>query len=141
VGDFTVLAAAGVYGEDGDGIDYTYLGSASFLHNPTGISLTLSGGRSKLDDGDDPYNLYAKLGYDTEVWPIGPTGFGIDYTYGRNLTGDGDEGTSWGLAAVQKIESIDLDLYTQLRFYDLDTSAYSGVENIVVGTFGTKFTF
>jgi hypothetical protein len=141
LGDVTVLAAAGVYGEDGDGIDYTYLGSASFLHNPTGLSLTFSGGRSELDEGDDPYNLYVKLGYDTEIWPIGPTGFGIDYTYGKNLTGDGDEGTSWGLAAVQKVDGLDLDFYTQLRFYDLDTSAYSGVENIVVGTFGTKFTF
>ncbi len=141
LGDFTVLAAAGAYGGDSPDIDYTYLGSASFLHNPSGLSLTLSGGRSKLDEGDDPYNLYAKLGYDTEIWPIGPTGFGIDYTYGRNLTGDGGEGTSWGLAAVQKIESIDLELYSQLRFYDLDTSAYSGVENIVVGTLGTRFRF
>jgi hypothetical protein len=141
VGDFTVLAAAGAYGGDSADIDYTYLGSASFLHNPTGISLTFSGGRSKSDTGDDPYNLYAKLGYDSEIWPIGPTGFGIDYTYGKNLTGDGDEGTSWGLAAVQKIESIDIELYSQLRYYDLDTSAYSGVESIVVGTLGTRFRF
>ena len=78
-----MLAAASVYNTDDDNVDYAYAASASFLHDPTGLSLTLSTGGQKLDEGDDPSNLYGKIGWDTEFWPVGPTGFGIDYTQGR----------------------------------------------------------
>lgn len=142
VGDITALAAVGVYGDDTEGIDYTYTASASFLHDPTGLSLTLSTGGQKLDAGDDPQNLYAKLGWDTSFWPeIGPIGFGIDYTQGDNVSGEGDKGKSYGIAAVQQIEQYGIDLYSQLRWYDLDSATEAGLKDIVVGTFGTKFTF
>ena len=67
VGNFTLLAAASVYNIDDDNVDYAYAASASFLHDPTGLSLTLSTGGQKLDEGDDPSNLYAKVGWDTSV--------------------------------------------------------------------------
>ena len=44
VGDFTVLAAASVYNTDDDNVDYAYAASGSVLHDPTGLSLTLSTG-------------------------------------------------------------------------------------------------
>jgi hypothetical protein len=141
VGDFTLLAAASVYNPEEDGVDYAYAASASFLHDPTGLSLTLSTGGQKLDEGDDPSNLYAKLGWDTEFWAIGPTGFGVDYTQGEDISGEGDEGTSWGIAAVQRIDRYGIDLYSQLRSYSLDSATESGLKDIVVGTFGTKLTF
>ena len=141
LGDFTVLAAASTYNPDEDGVDYVYAGSASILHDQTGLSLTLSTGGQNLDQGDDAYNLYGKIGYDTEIWAIGPTGFGIDYTQGKNISGEGDEGTSYGIAAVQRIERYGVDLYTQLRSYSLDSATESDVKDIVVGTFGTKLTF
>ena len=74
-------------------------------------------------------------------WPLGPTGFGIDYTQGENISGDGAEGTSYGIAAVQRIERYGIDLYSQFRWYELDDAAEPGLKNITVGTFGTKFTF
>ena len=122
VANFTLLAAASVYNPEDDNVDYAYAASGSVLHDPTGLSLTLSTGGQKLDDGDDPSNVYAKLGWDTEFWPLGPTGFGVDYTHGDNISGDGDEGLSYGLAAVQRIERYGIDLYTQLRWYELDRS-------------------
>jgi predicted porin len=141
VGGFTMLAAASVYDDNTDGVDYTYTASASFLHDPTGLSLTLSTGGQKVDEGDDPQNLYAKLGWDTQFWAIGPTGFGIDYTQGDNVSGEGDEGKSYGIAAVQQIERYGIDLYTQLRWYSLDSTTEPDLKDIVVGTFGTKLTF
>jgi len=142
VGDFTALAAAAVYDDDTDGVDYTYTASASLLHDPTGLNLTLSTGGQKLDEGDDPQNLYAKLGWDTTFWPdLGATGFGVDWTQGDNVSGEGDKGKSYGIAAVQQIERYGIDLYTQLRWYDLDSATEPGLKDIVVGTFGTKFTF
>ena len=141
VGNFTMLAAASVYNTDDDNVDYAYAASASFLHDPTGLSLTLSTGGQKLDEGDNPSNLYGKIGWDTEFWPLGPTGFGIDYTQGENISSEGAEGTSFGLAAVQRIERYGIDLYSQLRWYELDTGAEPDLKDVVVGTFGTKFTF
>jgi predicted porin len=142
VGNFTLLGAASVYDDNTDGVDYTYTASASFLYDPIGVSLTLSTGGQKLDAGDDPQNLYGKLAWDTSFWPdIGPTGFGIDYTQGDNVSGEGDEGKSYGIAALQQIERYGIDLYTQLRWYSLDSATEAGLKDIVVGTFGTKFTF
>ena len=93
VGNFTLLAAASVYNPDEDSVDYAYAASASFLHDPTGLSLTLSTGGQKLDEGDDPQNLYGKIGWDTAFWPeIGPTGFGVDYTQGENIERRGGRG-------------------------------------------------
>jgi predicted porin len=141
VGDFTTLAAASVYNPEDDTVDYGYTASASLLHDPTGLSLTLSTGGFKLDEGDDPSNVYAKLGWDTQFWPLGPTGFGIDYTKGENISGDGADGKSYGVAAVQKIDRYNIDLYSQLRWYDLDAGTGPDLKNVVVGTFGTKFAF
>ena len=141
VGNFTLLAAASVYNPDDDNVDYAYAASGSVLHDPTGLSLTLSTGGQKLDEGDDPSNLYAKLGWDTEFWPLGPTGFGVDYTQGENISSDGAEGTSYGIAAVQRIERYGIDLYSQLRWYELDGATDPDLKDIIVGTFGTKFTF
>ncbi len=142
VGNFTGLAAASIYDDDTDGVDYSYAASASVLHDPTGLSLTLSTGGQKYDEGSDPRNRYVKLGWDTTFWPdLGPTGFGVDYTKGENVSGEGDEGKSYGIAAVQQIERYGIDFYTQLRWYDLDSATEPGLKDIVVGTFGTKLTF
>ncbi|MFO1144266.1 MAG: porin [Amaricoccus sp.] len=141
VGDFTLLAAASVYNPDEDNVDYAYAASASVLHDPTGLSLTLSTGGQKLDEGDDPTNFYAKAAWDTSIWPLGPTGFGIDYTHGENISSDGADGDSYGIAAVQRIDRYGIDLYTQLRRYELDDPSEPGLRYITVGTFGTKFTF
>lgn len=141
LGNVTLLAAASVYNPEDDDVDYAYAASASVLHDPTGLSLTLSTGGQKLDEGDDPTNLYGKLAWDTEFWPLGPTGFGVDYTQGEDISSEGADGTSYGLAAVQRIERYGIDLYGQLRWYELENGAEPDLKNIFVGTFGTKFTF
>lgn len=56
------------------------------------------------------------------MWGLGPTGFGIDCTRGEDI---GDEGTSWGIAAVQRIDRYGIDLYGQLRSYSLDSPTAS----------------
>ena len=42
---------------------------------------------------------------------------------------------------MQRIAPYDIDLYAQLRQYRLDGGDPSGLKDITVGTFGTKFTF
>lgn len=141
LGAFTLLGGAAVYGTDDDEVDYTYAASASVVHDPTGLNLTLSTGGQARDGDSDPSNIYGKLGWQTDFGPLGPTGVGIDYTRGRNVSGPGTEGTSFGLAAVQRIARYHIDFYAQLRRYELDGGAEPDLRNITVGTFGTKFTF
>lgn len=141
IGDFTVLAAASVYNTTDETVDYAYAASGSVKYDPVGVSLTLSTGGYKLDEGDDPANLYVKIGWDTRLFPLGKTGFGLDYTDGKNVSSAGSDGTSFGLAAVQKIDRFGIDLYAQLRRYKLDDPENPDLKNIAVGTFGAKFTF
>ncbi|MGI9508956.1 MAG: hypothetical protein ACR2QJ_06370 [Geminicoccaceae bacterium] len=141
IADFTTLGALSIRDPDDDNVDWRLAGSFSTLHNPTGVSVTLSAGTDSLDGGDDPYNLYGKLGWDTKFFDVGPTGFGVDLTYTENVSGEGDDGTGLGLAAIQLIRDYGIELYAQFRTYDLDRDTGDSVDDIHVGTVGTRFKF
>ena len=141
INEFTTLGALSIRDPNEDDVDWRMAGSFSALHNPTGVSLTVAAGRDSRDNGDDPYNLYGKVGWDTSFFPLGPTGFGADLTYTENFSGEGDEGLGVGLAAIQLIETFGIDLYSQLRVFDLDRDSGDSVDDIVVGTVGTRIKF
>lgn len=141
VGPFTTLGALSIRGPNSDDVDFRLAGSFSTLHNETGLSLTLSGGMDETSDGDNPYNLYGKVGWDTSLFEIGQTGFGLDATYSENVSGQGDEGVSFGLAAIQLIEEYGIEFYAQIRYFDLDRDQSAGVDEIVVGTVGSRVKF
>ena len=141
IGDFVTLAAVAVSDPSINGVDYRLNGSASVLHVPTGLSLTLSGGMDE-SDGDNPYNIYGKLGWDTEIFDFGPTGFGVDFTHSEDVCDECDEGQSAGLAAVQLVEDWGLEIYSQLRWFSLDTEAgVPDTDDIYVFTFGSRAKF
>lgn len=141
IGDITTLGAVSIRDPNEDDVDMRLAGSFSALHNPTGLSLTVSAGTDKKDNAADPYNLYGKVGWDTSFFPIGPTGFGADLTYTKNFSGDGDEGIGVGLSAIQLIEDWGIELYSQYRIFDLDRESGDNVDEIVVGTVGTRIKF
>lgn len=142
IGSFTTLGAISISDPNEDDVDYRLAGSFSALHNPTDVSYTIGYGMDKLDSsGDDPYNLYIKIGWDRSIYSVGPTGFGVDYTYSENNTQDDDEGTSFGLAVVQVLENYGTEIYAQYRFFDLDTGAGPDFEEIHAATLGTRVKF
>lgn len=140
IGPFTTLAAIGISDPSEDGVDYRLRGSGSILHNPTGLNLTVSGGMDQADDGD-PYNLYVKAGWYAALNTLGNTGFGIDFTRGHDVSADGDTGYSVGGAVVQTVEGYGAELYSQVRWYTLDRDDAPSVDEIVVGTLGTRVKF
>lgn len=140
IGPFTTLAAVGLSDPSEDGVDYRLRGSGSVLHNPTGLNLTVSGGMDQADDGD-PYNFYVKAGWYATLNTLGNTGFGIDFTRGNDVAAPGDTGYSVGGAVVQTIEGYGTELYSQVRWYTLDRDDAPSVEDIVVGTLGTRVKF
>lgn len=140
-GPFTTLGALSIRDPNEENVDFRLAGSFSALHNPTGLSLTLSGGRDETNNGDNPFNIYGKVGWDAALLDIGPTGFGVDATYSENISGEGDVGISFGLAAIQLIEDYGIEFYAQFRYFDLDRDQGAGVEKIVVGTVGSRVKF
>ncbi len=141
IGDVTTLGAVSIRDPNEDDVDLRLAGSFTALHNPTGVSVTVSAGTDSKDNAADPYNLYSKVGWDTSFFPVGPTGFGADLTYTENFSGDGDEGIGVGLAAIQLIEDFGMELYSQFRVFDLDRESGDNVNEIVVGTVGTRIKF
>lgn len=141
IGPFTTLGAVSIRDPNEDDVDWRLGGSFSTLHNPTGISLTVSGGMDSEDNTDDPYNLYGKLAWDTTFFDFGKTGFGVDFAYNQNSAAEGDIGRSFGLAAIQLIEDHGTELYAQFRIFDLDRRGDASVDDIVAGTIGTRVKF
>ena len=138
---FKLGAAAGLAYVNEASADYQYDGSVSLLHEESGLNFTLAGGTKDADSGDDPYSIYGKLGWKTQFCPLGTTAFGIDYGYGENLSGDGDESDSIGLAVVQNIADYGTEIYFQFRQYSLDRDTGSDVDDINVGTVGARVKF
>ncbi len=141
-GAFTQLAAISIHDPTEAGVEYRMAGSWSLLHNESGLSLTLSGGFDETEDGGGtPYNSYVKLGWDTQILPWGQTGFGLDYTRTENVSGEGDEGQSVGLAAVQVLDRYGLELYTQLRWLELENALGASFKDMWIFTSGTRVRF
>ncbi len=141
IGEVTTLGAISIRDPDVDNVDYRVAGSFSALHNPTGLSATVSAGSDFVDEGDDPFNLYGKLAWDTTFFDVGPTGFGVDFTYSENVSGQGDEGRSVGLSAIQLFEEFGTELYVQVRGFDLERGSGDDPDNIIVGTTGARVKF
>jgi hypothetical protein len=140
IGPFTTLGAIGIGDPSESGVDYRMAGSASILHDASGFNLTLSGGMDEAD-GRDPYNLYIKGGWYGTLNTLGNTGFGIDATRSHEVAAAGDTGYSVGGAVVQTIEGYGTELYGQARWFTLDRDEAPSVEDVVVGTIGTRVKF
>ena len=125
-GEFESFEVAGAVayswneGTDVDRLD----GSVSALHAPTGLSLTFAAG-SQQNAGSGDYG-YAKFGYEREFFSLGSTAFSLDYYGGNDIASEGSDSTSWGLAAVQNIDSANLQLWLVWRnyAYEDDAGAY-----------------
>lgn len=133
-------AGAGVQDPSRDGADLVYAGSASVLHQATGLNLTFGTAVQDQDEGTGQAR-YLKAGWLTELFAFGPTAFSIDLGMFKDAPEAGDDGTSFGLAAVQHITGHGTDLYASLRSFDLDPGEGPGTSTIYVGTAGTRIKF
>jgi hypothetical protein len=106
--------------------------SVSALHEATGLSASFSAGDR---DTGGSYG-YAKLGYTAQLLAAGDTSFSIDYFDGSDAVTAGDSSSSWGVAAVQKIDRYNVEAYVAYRDYSYeDTSAtvYQDANTILAG--------
>jgi hypothetical protein len=124
-----------------DNTDYQYDGSFSALHEATGLNLTLSAGLKERDGQGDASNLWGKVGWLTNFFSVGQTAFGVDYDRSVNLPTGRDDGYSFGGAVVQQFEDYGTEIYLQYRHWSLDRDVEPNVQDIDVGTIGTRVKF
>jgi hypothetical protein len=133
-------AGAGLQDPSQEGVDLVYAGSASALHQASGLNLTMGAAVQDQDDGTGRA-YYVKAGWLAELIEIGPTAFSIDLGSFEDAPAEGDEGLSLGLAAVQQLSDYGTDLYASLRSFDLDAGEGPSTSTIYVGTAGTRIKF
>lgn len=141
VGGFKAAAAAALAKPNTDDVDYRADGSASILHVPTGLNLTLSSGFDESDDGGNPSSYYLKVGWIADFFDFGSTNFGVDVNRSVNNPTPSDSGWSFGGAVVQNISDFGLQLYSQVRYYELDRNNDPSVDGITAFTVGTRIKF
>lgn len=115
----TIQAAATYLHKPFRDIDDRFDLGISARHNDTGVSLTAGLTRGTATDGRDAEGYIIKGGWLTNLNSLGYTAFSIDYTSGGDVILDGDDSDSFGLFALQKWDSIGLDLYAGFRRYEV----------------------
>jgi hypothetical protein len=121
-------------------------GSASVLHAPTGLNLTLSAGNQNVDDGTDGNYWYGKLGLLRQFVSWGDTAMSVDYYTGNDIYVDGDLGAtsstsdSWGIGLVQNVDRANTQLWLTWRDYDYSDDVNDWQSGQAVFG-GARFTF
>ena len=128
---------------------WQYSSSASCIHTPSGLNLTLA--YAKKDNKDLPLSLN-KAGdpvvIDPDFWYIqgglsrrwnshGKTNISIAYGKNTDIKSAGDDINIWGVAVVQKIDSAALELYAAYHRaeYDDDVTdiVYQDINWVLLG--------
>ncbi|MBY6138502.1 porin [Leisingera daeponensis] len=117
------------------------IGSASVLLD-NGLSFTLAGGSRDNDaaGASDPSYYYAKIGYENEWLPWGKTGFGVHYYDGEDFNVAGSSTKGWGIGAVQKVESINTDIYLTYQEYEYRDAA-AAYQDLTTWVLGARWRF
>ena len=96
-----------------------YAGSASVLHEATGLNLTYGTALQQQDEGTGQLQ-YIKAGWQHDFFTLGKTAFSIDFGFDKDAPGDGDEGRTVGLVALQNLTDYGTELFAGFRSYDFD---------------------
>jgi hypothetical protein len=112
IDDFKVSSAI-AYSEPGED-QSLYDGSISFLHDPTGISLTIAAAYSDEETVDGRYG-YVKLGYQRDLFEVGKTAISVDAYYGEEIAAGDSDSTSFGAQFVQNLDYCQTELYLGVR--------------------------
>ena len=139
-GGFKAAAGAGVQDPSSSTANLVYAGSASVLHEPTGLNLTYGTAWRDQDEGTGQLQ-YVKAGWQHGFFTFGATAFSIDFGLDKDTPADGDEGRTVGLVALQNISRFGTELFAGFRLYDLDQGNGPNTSTIYVGTVGTRVKF
>lgn len=114
-------------------------GSASVLHENSGINFTVAAGSQDNGTKVGTY-VYGKLGLLRDFVDFGATAFALDYYYGEDIASLDSTSQSIGVAVVQNIKEYNTELYLTYRLYEYDTTTADFEDgNAVLGGARIKF--
>lgn len=135
-----IKAAAAIAYADGSDInkfDDQLAGSVSLLHR-SGFNGTFAAGTRSLETAGraDASFIYGKIGYIANLFAIGTTAFSMDFMAADDVAATGDEATTYGSFAVQKLTAFGTELYGGIRNHELDRPGmnFDDVQTVLVGT-------
>lgn len=96
-------------------------GSASILHEPSGLNFTVAAGSQDNGTKVGSY-IYGKVGLLREYFDVGPTAFGVDYYYGEDIAAVDSTSRSMSVAVVQTVKDYNTEFYLTYRRYEYDTT-------------------
>lgn len=138
-GPFEIASAAAFSRVNGD--TNRLSASSSFLHRPSGFSVTAAAAHQDDPGPRERYYGYAKLGWQSaDLTFTGTTAFSADVYFGRDMAAKGSNSLSVGLAAVQNLPDYQTDLYAVVRWHDYEDPGES-YENGRSFMTGVRFTF
>ena len=117
------------------------LGAASVLLD-NGISFTVAGGTRDNDaaGASDPSYYYAKIAYEDEWLAWGKTGIGVHYYDGEDFNVTGSTAKGWGIGAVQKVETLNTDIYLTYQEYEYEDAAAT-YQDLTTWILGARWKF
>ncbi len=88
------------------------------------------------DQKDGGSYWYGKVGYTGDWLAIGSTAVSLDYFSSSDKVTDGDEGSAWGIAVVQKIDQYILEAYAGYYSYAYEdnTSDFEDASSFMIGS-------
>ena len=110
----------------------TAIASASVIHKPSGLNLTVSSGTR---DTTGSYR-YVKLSYRADILRIGATTVSIDRYEATDMITDGARSESYGLSFIQRLANPRIEAYLAVRSYayeDLTPLRYRDARSVLIG--------
>jgi hypothetical protein len=141
-GDFRYGAQASYSWNDVKSTDTTtniLNGSASVLHTPTGLNLTVAAANRDNQVRTGSF-YYVKAGWLADLVDWGKTAFSVDYYDGSDIFADGSESTSTGLSVVQNVTDWNTEFWLTYRTYQASTPKISYDDSDAL-FFGARFRF
>ncbi|MBO6896954.1 MAG: porin [Shimia sp.] len=141
-GDTTFKATLAYAQTDGASDDSkSVLGSVGALHNPTGISGTLTVGQNDRDSGLKSDYVYAKVGLQRDWFSFGRTHLSVDAYRGNDMASVGDKSVSYGFEAVQKIDNANVDLFFSYHQHGYDVTTGTTYNDVDAYMLGARWSF
>lgn len=112
----------------------TTAGSISILDTDTGLSFTVAGGQAS--DAAKANYVYLRAGWGQNIWEIGKTKVAIEYYAGSDFETLGSSSNMWGVAVIQDVERLDLQVYAgyrEFKYSDLTSTTYQDAQGIQIG--------
>ena len=113
------------------------IGSVSFLHRPSGVSVTVAASTSNTGGAMS----YLKLGYLADLIPAGPTALSVDIYDGADIAAPGSRSRAWGIGIVQHLPRPDVEVYLGFRRYSYSDSSPLSYHPLRAVQFGTRWQF